>query len=433
MKSKTANQHNEERGFFALRSGEPLKQQFTKIGSWVMVASMALGVGNFNIATTAGAYYGTKLLWVFWLGAISYFFLLEATSRIYINSGLTPARLFKHIHKGLGIFLFMYVAFAAIATNSFQLALFGLVGTVFGINYQTAAIAVGVLCAVLLLFGAYSKLEKLFNYLILFLIVTIFATAIIVGWPLKPEGIWLANIKPTFIAGAVPMMMSIISTVVSALFFLGYPYFMVEKGWTPGIYETFTDKLKILSWSRLDILLGATLGPLMAIPMIAIVTEIVYPLGISVRSAVDLMMVLEPLLGEWAAVVWGLGLLIAGITSSIGMLLLSSYIFLDTFEMDTKLGSKHSRIIIVVIFLASVPIALINLNPVFLTLFVSAFRALFYPICALIVFYAINKKDIAGVFKNPTFGFGNFIGMIALISLFALAIMGVTELLDPKF
>ncbi|MBC7190292.1 divalent metal cation transporter, partial [Candidatus Aerophobetes bacterium] len=379
------------------------------------------------------AYFGTKLLWAFWVGAVCYFFLLEATTRIYLHSELTPARMFKKMHKGLSLFLFFYVAFAAVASNSFQLAIFGLIGTAFGINYTIFAVAIGILGVIALLIGVYSKIERLFQYLMIFLIGSIISTAIAVGWPMAPKGIWISNIKPYISKEALPMIMAIVSTCISALFFLGYPYFMWEKGWTPSKYKNYADKVKVLSWARLDILLGATLGSILASPMTAIVAKIVYPLNIPMRSSIDMMMILEPLLGEWAMIVWALGLLVAGYTSSVGMLVLGSYICLDTFELDPRLGSKYSKILIIIIFAASIPLALLNINPVFLTLFVSAFRVLFYPICAAVILYAINSARFAGVFRNPLFGFGNLLGGVSVVVLFGLAITGVFQLIHTSF
>ncbi|MCF7890311.1 hypothetical protein K9M78_03740 [Candidatus Bipolaricaulota bacterium] len=420
-------------GFLSLSSPEPILKRFKKIGSWALVASMALGVGNFNVATTTAAYYGTDYLWVFWAGAICYFFLLEATTRIYLYSGLTPARLFKKINKGLSVFLFFYVVFAAIATISFELAIFGLIGTVFGVNYYVMAFAVGSSCVLLLILGVYSKLEKIFNALMIFLIATIISTAISIGWPVRPEGIWISNITPTMVREAIPMMMSIVSTIVSALFFLGYPYFMKEKDWTPERFSKYKEKAKVLGWARLDILIGAIMGPFLAIPMTAIVAKIVYPLDIPIRSATDLMMVMEPLLGRWSSLVWGAGLLVAGFTSSVGLLLLASYITLDTFELNPKLGTNSSKILIVAIFLGSTPLVLLNINVVFLTLFVSALRSIFYPLTAIVILYAINKTEYSGYLQNKKIGVGNLIGGFAVLVLFLLAVNGVFELVNVQF
>lgn len=420
-------------GFLSLSSSEPFLKRFKRIGSWALVASMALGVGNFNVATSTAAYYGTDYLWVFWVGAVCYFFLLEATTRIYLSSGLTPARLFKKINKGLSVFLFFYVVFAAIATMSFELALFGLIGTVFGVNYYVMALVIGSSCVLLLLLGVYSRLEKIFNALMVFLIVTIISTAISIGWPVRPEGIWISNITPTMVREAIPMMMSIVSTIVSALFFLGYPYFMKEKDWTPERFSNYTEKTKVLGWARLDILIGAVIGPFLAIPMTAIVAKVVHPLDIPIRSATDLMMVMEPLLGKWSSLVWGAGLLVAGFTSSVGLLLLASYITLDTFELNPKLGSNYSKVLIVAIFLGSVPLVLLNVNAVFLTLFVSALRAIFYPVTATVILYAINKTKYSGYLQNKKMGFGNLLGGVTVLVLFLLAINGVFELVTVQF
>lgn len=435
MSEKNTNssekQEIEPRGFFEYNTG-PLRKKLKKVGSWALVASMALGVGNFNIATVSGAQYGANLLWVFWLGALCYFFLLEGSTRIYLNRGLTPARLFKKIHKGSSVFLFFYVAFAAAATLSFELAFFGLIGSLFGFSYQLTAIIGGLATLSLLLFGVYSSVEKIFNVLMILIIFVIVATAVAIGWPFLPD-FWTNFATPSVQGKMVPMMMSIISTTVSAVFFLGYPYFMMEKDWTPQNFSSFKEKVKVLGWSRTDLGIGASLGALLAIPMTAIVAKIVYPLGIKMSSGVDLMMILEPLLGEWSKYVWSLGIIVAAFTSAVGMMVLASYVTLDTFELDPKLGTRNSKIVVTIFLFAAIPIALLNINPIFLTLFVSAFRLLFFPAVAIVMLYALNKPEYAGAFRNKKLGLGNLIGAIVVGVLITLALTGALDLLHTTF
>ena len=137
------------------------------------------------------------------------------------------------------------------------------------------------------------------------------------------------------------------------------------------------------------------------------------------NNAADLAKGLEPLYGELASYVLGIGLFAAGITSAITAPMAAGYVARDCFGWQAGLKSSKFRAVWMLILLLGVVFSSIGFKSIEIIQFAQVANGVLLPIIAGFLVYIGNKKSVLGTFKNSTLQ--NSIGILIILATLVLS------------
>ena len=149
--------------------------------------------------------------------------------------------------------------------------------------------------------------------------------------------------------------------------------------------------------ARLDLVIAIGLGGIVSM---AIVVTAAARQGISISSAADMAVQLEPLLGRWATLVFAIGLLAAGLTSAITAPLAAAYALAGAFGWDPNLRAARVRAIWLAVLLVGFGYALLDVEPLRAILSAQVANGILLPAVAIFLVLVMNDRRALGSAAN---------------------------------
>ena len=292
---------------------------FKKLGPGVLVAAAFIGPGTVTACTLAGVDFGFSLLWAMLLSIIATYVLQEMSARLGIITQKGLADVIKQeLHNPwirnsviALIFSAIIIGNASYEAGNIGGATLGM-EALFGLTYSNFyPISLGLSAFLLLYFGSYKALEKVFIFLVLIMSLSFIMTAVLTQpnlWQLI-KGLFVPSIPE---GGILTIIALVGTTVVPYNLFLHAA--LVSEKWKSE---------KDLKFAKRDTLIAIILGGLVSISIIISAAAIK---STEVKNVLDMAKALEPLYGTAALYFMGIGLLAAGITSAITAPLAAAYV-----------------------------------------------------------------------------------------------------------
>lgn len=357
-------------------------------GPGFIVAAAFIGPGTVTTCSLAGAGFGLTLLWVLLLAVLATALLQEMSARLALASGSGLAETLSRLAPpwgrtiawitGLAVLLGV-VAFEAGNLSGAALGLSALTGT--GTLPWTALTAA--MAAVLLLTGRYRLVERVLIAAVALMALAFLATA----WAVGPE--WRTLLRglaePRLPEGAALTALALVGTTI-------VPYNLYLHAAATREHWSGTDDLPA---ARRDLIVAIALGGL--ISMAIVVTASATLGGGSIGSAVDMARQLEPLLGRWARVCFGIGLATAGLTSAITAPLAAAYVCTGLVRGPPGLNTTLARGVMLACIGIGAVLALTGFRPVPLILFAQAANGAILPLIALTLIVALNDRRLGAL------------------------------------
>jgi len=375
-----------------------LKDFFKNYGlSFIMVASY-FGSGSIFIASQAGVEYGYLLIWAV-LGAVLLGFMAQDMSA---RLGIFGDTLMGFIRRRLGKSLALTIAlFLSIGCVAWALALTAAVGksveilTGELIPWQPLAVVTGILAIAVGLLN-YGKVEKVITAM-MFLLLVLY---VVVAGAAQPDLVQVA-------AGFVPSIPDVGAIVLGAAI-LGttalWPNFFLEsilvrrKGWTDGTH---------LRPMRIDLTIGYAVGGIITLAIIIVAAAVLRPAGYTeLSSFIAPGEALATVLGQWAMVVFLVGVACAAFNSIIPIMWTVPYMILEALDIDHRKGSSRPfRLLFaggIVLGMFSPLVAHVTgLSVVQMVTLFPAFNGVFgLPVTAALLFWAVNDRKVMGEHTN---------------------------------
>ncbi len=243
----------------------------------------------------------------------------------------------------------------------------------------TAAVAAA--AAGLLLTGRYRLVERVLMVCVALMATMFVTTAILVAprWQPLAEGLLVPHLPP---GSALTVLALVGTTIVPYNLYLHAA--AVRTQFAPGELPS----------ARRDLLLAVSLGGLISAAIV--VTASALPEGDAIRSATDMARQLEPLLGAWAAGLFGAGLAAAGLTSAITAPLAAGYVAAGLAGSQPRLDQAPVRATMMACIGVGAAIALAGAQPVTLIFLAQAANGLILPVLVLAVLLALNDRKRLG-------------------------------------
>lgn len=388
-----------------------MKNFFRNLGPGILVSAAFIGPGTVTVCSLAGVNFGYSLLWALLVSVIACIVLQEMSARLGLISGKGLSDCIRDEIK-LPVFriLTLILIFSAIVVGNAAYEAGNITGAVLGMEAVFSSVVfeigafsiniwsliIGGLAFFLLFQGSYKKLERIFIGLVLVMSVSFILTAFLT----RPDipAIFKGFVPGSFDAGLLTIIALVGTTVVPYNLFLHAS--LVSEKWKGKKYLGTVRKELIFS-----IILGGLVS--MAIVICAAASQIE-----QIEDAADLAAGLEPLFGSSATIFLGLGLLAAGITSSITAPLAAAYVVKGCLGWSGGMASGKFRMVWILVLVMGVVFSSLGIKPVEIIQFAQIANGLMLPIIAIFLFWIMNQKSVLGGYRNSLFQ--NITGLLVI-------------------
>lgn len=388
-----------------------MKNFFRNLGPGILVSAAFIGPGTVTVCSLAGVNFGYSLLWALLISVFACIILQEMSARLGLISGKglsdcirEEIRIpFVRAFTLILIFSAIVIGNAAYEAGNITGAVLGLEAVLPSVNFEFGnfdlniwSLVIGFLAFILLFLGSYKKLEKVFIALVLLMSIAFILTAFLT----RPDisSVFEGFIPGSFDAGLLTIIALVGTTVVPYNLFLHAS--LVSEKWKGKKYLGTVRKELVFS-----IILGGLVS--MAIVICAAASNIT-----QIEDAGDLAAGLEPLFGNSATIFLAIGLLAAGITSSITAPLAAAYVVQGCLGWKGGMQSGKFKMVWIIILILGVLFSSLGIKPVEIIQFAQIANGLVLPIIAIFLFWIVNQKSVLGKYRNSLFQ--NIIGFLVI-------------------
>ncbi|MDD2899211.1 MAG: Nramp family divalent metal transporter [Desulfuromonadaceae bacterium] len=374
---------------------------FRYIGPGFFVTVGFIDPGNWVTNVAAGSQFGYGLLWVVTLSTIMLIVLQHNAAHLGIVTGLCLSEAASTYFRPWLRYLMLGSAMLACIST----ALAELLGAAIGLKMLTGlALPAGALLsccfALYMLFSKnYQRLEKwIMGFVSLIGLAFLFELTLAqVSWGEALHG-WVVPAVPP---GALPVIVGVLGAVV-----MPHNIFLhSEVIQSRQVREQGDDAIrKGLKYEFLDTLTGMGAGWAINSAMIIMAAAVFHARGIQVSELPQVTATLLPIFGNLSAMVFALGLIFAGLASSVTAAMAGGSVYAGIYREPFDIVDIHSRIGVIVTLLGGV-IAILLLNDPFSGILWSQVAlSLQLPFTIFPMIWLTSSRAVMGEYANRRYG-----------------------------
>ena len=374
---------------------------FRYIGPGLLVTVGFIDPGNWASNFAAGSEFGYMLLWVVTLSTIMLIVLQHNVAHLGIVTGLCLSEAAtRYVAPWISRPVLASAVLASMATSLAEI-LGGAIALqmLFGISIKVGAVLTTLFVIVMLFTNSYKRIEKAIIAFVsvigLSFIYEIFL--IDVDWQEAAR----CSVVPSLPEGSMIIAMSVLGAVV-----MPHNLFLHSEVVQSREFHK-KDDLSIrraLKYEFFDTLFSMLVGWAINSAMILLAASAFYTIGAHVSELSEAQAMLKPLLGENAAVVFALALLMAGLSSTVTSGMAAGSIFSGIFGESYNIKDSHSIVGVLLSLLSALAIIFCISDP-FQGLLVSQMAlSIQLPFTVFMQIYLTSSKRVMGQYANKRFG-----------------------------
>lgn len=388
------------------------------LGPGLIIAALVFGPSKMTITSKLGANFGFSLLWII---AVAIFFMVIFTNMSARIGYATQQSLLSSIKArwgknagiliGIGVFL-VCTSFQAGNSIGVGVALAELTHT-----STTPWIIVFNIISIGLLFfrGFYKVLEWLMIALIGLMLLAFIVTVFLINPDISQT---VAGFVPSVPEGSQGLVIAFMASCFSIVGAFYQSYLVQERR---RIQKTQQPK------KRSDSVTGIIILGFMSAIVLICAASILHPRNITVNTASDMSVALEPLFGSYASGLFLVGLFAASFSSIIGNAGVGGLLLGDALGYGNNFSSKSIRLFIALVMLAGAIIAIVfGKLPLELIVFAQSVTIFIVPVVGIAMYLIANDGKIMGADKNSNFV--KVAGALGLLVIIGLAIVNFKDL-----
>jgi manganese transport protein len=370
------------------------------IGPGLLVTVGFIDPGNWASNLAAGAKYGYELVWIITLGTIMLIFLQHNVAHLGIATGLCLSEATTTYLKPRYSRLFLGSAMLASISTSLAEILGGAIALdmLFDIPIRAGALLVLAFVMIMLYSNTYRVIEK---WIIAFVSVIglsfIYELSLVnIDWDHAIHS-W---VTPAFPQGSMIIIMSVLGAVVMPHNLFLHSEIIQSRQW-----NLKDDKIikKQLKYEFFDTLFSMLVGWGINSAIILLAAATFFSAGTGVTELQQAKLLLGPLLGNHAAIVFAVALLFAGIASTITSGMAAGSIFAGMFKEPYDIKDNHSRLGVALSLILAFGIILLISNP-FQGLIISQMvLSIQLPFTVFLQVRLTSSGKVMGKYKNTMF------------------------------
>jgi Mn2+/Fe2+ NRAMP family transporter len=376
---------------------------FAVVGPGFITANVDNDANGILTYSQAGAQFGYMLLWTMIPTTLALIVVQEMCARMGAVTGKGLSDLIRE-EFGLRITFFMMLGILITNFGNVVGEFVGIAGSMglFGVPKYISVPISAVVVWLIAVKGQYKTVEKVFLAASFFYVTYIFA-----GLLAKPA--WIESLKATvkppplaaFHGQYVYMVIGVVGTTIAPWMQFYLQSSIVEKGVTRRQYKA----------SQLDVIVGCIFTDVVAWFIIVACAATLYVHGIrDIRDAADAAQSLGPLVGQWASLLFALGLFNASLFAASILPLSTAYTVCEGLGFESGVERKFSEApafywLYTALIAAGAAVVLIpDLPLIKIAVFSQVINGAVLPFVLIFMLLLINKKELMGEFVNkPTF------------------------------
>ena len=329
------------------------------LGPGFIVTIGFIDPGNWATNMAAGSQFGYDLLWVITLSTLMLIFLQHVAARLGIVTGRSLAvNVRSHFSRPL-VWLFGLSIVPALVATSLAEILGGALGfqILFHIPLWAGAPLSLVLVVLAILGQRYDQLERLIVIFLAFIAIAYIAELFIV----KPDMAAAAPhwLIPNLSGASILIAMGMLGAIVMPHNIYLHSNTIQSREWDFG----GGNQTKLMRYELVDTTLSMGMGWLVNSAMILVAAAVFFRNGISVSSIQQASQTLKPLAGSLAQLIFGVALLVAGLSSSITSSLATANVVTGYLGKPEDPHSRIYRLGLIVLAVPAVVLIIAGLNP----------------------------------------------------------------------
>ena len=369
------------------------------IGPGLLVTVGFIDPGNWASNLAAGADYGYALLWMVSLSTIMLIILQHNVAHLGIATGLCLSEAAMTYLKPRYARLTLISAMGASISTSLAEILGGAIALemLFRIPVRIGAILVAIFVVILLFTNSYRVIER---WIIAFVSIIglsfIYELSLVhIEWG---EAAW-AWVTPSFPEGSRVVIMSVLGAVV-----MPHNLFLHSEVIQSRQWNLEDDKIirKQMRYEFCDTFLSMMIGWAINSAMILLAAAAFFKNGTTVTELQQANTLLQPLLGNNAAVIFAVALLFAGVASTITSGMAAGSIFAGIYREPYDIQDTHSRWGVLLSLIAALLIIMVVSNPFMGLIYSQMILSIQLPITIFLQVYLTSSEKVMGKYKNCT-------------------------------
>lgn len=369
------------------------------IGPGLLVTVGFIDPGNWASNLAAGADYGYTLLWMVSLSTVMLIILQHNVAHLGIATGLCLSEATMTYIRPKYAKMILWTAMGASVSTSLAEILGGAIALemLFGIPVRIGAILTTVFVCIMLFTNSYRVIER---WIIAFVSIIglsfIYELSLVhIDWG---EAV-LAWVTPSFPKGSMVVIMSVLGAVVMPHNLFLHSEVIQSRQWNLEDDKVIRRQLRYEFW---DTFLSMMIGWAINSAMILLAAATFFKSGSTVNELQDASALLQPLLGNNAAVIFAVALLFAGIASTITSGMAAGSIFAGIYREPYDIKDSHSRWGVLLSLVMALIIIMLVSNPFMGLIYSQMILSIQLPVTIFLQVYLTSSWKVMGKYKNRT-------------------------------
>ncbi len=370
------------------------------IGPGLLVTVGFIDPGNWASNLAAGADYGYALLWMVSLSTVMLIILQHNVAHLGIATGLCLSEAtMTYLRPGYAK-LILATAMGASVSTSLAEILGGAIALemLFDVPVRIGAILVTIFVCIMLFTNSYRVIER---WIIAFVSIIglsfIYELSLVhIEWG-EAVRAW---VTPAFPEGSMVVIMSVLGAVVMPHNLFLHSEVIQSRQWNLADEKVIRRQLRYEFW---DTFLSMMIGWAINSAMILLAAATFFKSGSSVNELQDASVLLQPLLGKQAAVVFAVALLFAGVASTITSGMAAGSIFAGIFREPYDIKDSHSRWGVLLSLVLALLIIMLVSNPFMGLIYSQMVLSIQLPVTIFLQVYLTSSEKVMGKYRNRMF------------------------------
>jgi manganese transport protein len=392
------------------------------IGPGFLITAAFIGPGTIITCASSGVRFGPSIFWALLVSIAITLLFQEMTARLalHFQEGLSETlvklsnnRPIKTFFR-LVILISIFLGNAAYESGNLMGATIGLSTLTEGVSKQLILFIIGFITLIVLWFGKYRMLEKIFVFLVFLMgavFIFLFSQIDFNQIAFSASHFLDFNDRSKLFA-----LVALIGTTV-----VPYNLFLHSKSITKK-----WEKMPSLKVVRMDLVFSVLFGGIISLSILFVFASSQSE-GQVINNLADLTVGLERQYGIWARYFVSAGVLIAGLTSSLTAPMAASYAISGLFDLGGARQKNFERFIWILVVIVGIVVGMLGLKPIFLIHLAQFANGLLLPIVAIFLLYALNRPELKKL-KNGVVS--NILGIIVIIFLLVLGAKSILSSLN---
>lgn len=373
---------------------------FKFIGPGLLVTVGFIDPGNWASNLAAGANYGYALLWMVTLSTIMLILLQHNVAHLGIATGLCLSEATViHIKAPYSRILLSSAMLASISTSLAEI-LGGAIALnmLFEIPVRAGALLITIFVMIMLYTNSYRLIEKWIiafvsliglSFLYELTLVNIDWNSAIPGW-----------VTPSFPKESMVIIMSVLGAVVMPHNLYLHSEIIQSRQWNLKDEKIIK---KQLNYEFLDTLFSMMIGWGINSAMILLAAATFFKTKTPVSELEQAKVLLAPLLGNHAAIVFAVALLFSGIASSITSGMAAGSIFAGMYKEPYDIKDNHSRLGVAISLVLALGIIYLISNPFQGLIISQMILSIQLPFTIFLQVHLTSSEKVMGKYRNSYF------------------------------